>query len=186
MSAFPDLIGDGLEIAPALTVITQSMGENHFVRYRKWLRPRYAFALSYSLLEAADARTLADHVMTQGGAAFPFDWFCWMSMHWLWVPVGTATAGQTTFTIPGKETSEHEFFTGSNTPATGFTISAGAGSQGEDRVVFSASVAAGAVLWMNFRGRRRFTVTYETDEQPMPRNADGGFYTFNTRLQQVK
>ena len=186
MSAFPDITGDDLDLSPQFTVDTQQMGEEHYVRYRKWLRPRYSFGISYSLLEPADARTISDHVMAQGGGAFPFDWFLWTAMHWLWVPVAVAAAGQTLFTIPGKETSEHEFFTGTGTAAPSYTISTGTGAQGEDRVTFSTAIATGATLWMNFRGRRRFTVVYESDDQPMPRNADSGYYSFNTRFQQVK
>ena len=186
MSIFPDIIGDQLELSPQYTVATQQMGENQIVRYRKWLSPRYSFSLGYSLLNPSDARSIADHVMAQGGSAFSFDWFLWMSMHWLWAPIGFAAAGQTTFTIPGKETSEHEFFTNVNTPVTSFSISTGTGSQGEDRVVFTTAPATGAWVWANFRGRRRFTVRYESDDQPMPRNADSGYYSFNTRFLQVK
>ena len=72
-----------------------------------------------------------------------------------------------------------------NTVVTG-TVTAGTGAQGEDRVTISPAVANGVPIWTNFRGRRRFTVVYERDEQPLTRNAENGQYAFNTTFRQVK
>ena len=185
MTLFPDIIGEELTIEPSITVEEQELGELYFVRYRKWLRPRYSFTLGYSLLSPTEARSIADHVKTHAGNVFEFDWFLWSTLTWLWVPIGIGDGTTTQWTIPGKSTTAHEFFTGTSTAVSG-TVAAGLGTDGADRVTISPAVANGVPLWAHFRGRRRFTVAYESNDQPQQRNADSGQYTFSTKLVQMK
>jgi hypothetical protein len=185
MNPFPDIIGDTLDLQPFYNVQTQPMGENHVVRYRKWLRPRWSFHATWSLLDAGQARSISDHVVSVAGALQAFDWFFWQQFHWIYVPLGVGDGTTTVWTIPGLATSQQEFFVNANTTVTG-TVTAGTGAQGEDSVTISPAVANGVPIWTNFRGRRRFTVVYERDEQPLTRTAENGQYAFNTTFRQVK
>jgi hypothetical protein len=152
MSLFPDVIGEAFDITPYIRVDETAIAESSFALYRQFLRPRWQFDLGWSLLSDTDAQSIADHVNVQGGSGIAFEWFSWFSnLYWIFVPIGTGDGVTTLFTIPGKLTSDHQFFTGSGTPATG-SITAGTGPNGEDKVTFSVAPASGVAIWANFRG----------------------------------
>lgn len=183
---FPDIIGDSFAIEPRFTVVEQEVGEARVVRYRKTVRPRYAFTLGWSMLTFTEAKSISDTVLARSGNVDPVFWFSWHTLHWLWVPVAVGNGSTTVWDIPGKSTSEHEFFTGTGTAIPTPPITPGAGANGVDRVTISPAVASGVTLWANFRGRRRFTCFFESNDQPMPRQADTSTYSFNTQLIEVR
>jgi hypothetical protein len=186
MALFPDLIGEQFDMTPYIRVDETPVAESEVALYRQFIRPRWMFDLAWSTLNDTDAQSIADHVNTQAGGGIAFDWYTWFTnLHWIWVPIATGNGVTTLFVIPGTQTSDHEFFTGAGTPATG-SISAGTGPNGEDRVTFSVAPASGVAIWANFRGRQKFNVRYERDEQPPQRDADSGTWSFKTRLVQTK
>jgi hypothetical protein len=183
---FPDVIGEQLSFRPFFQTVQTKKGESTVQRYRKFIRPRYYFDLGFEFLAESDALALESQVLAVAGAAGNFDWFFWTSFHWIWVPLGTGNGVQTVYTIPGKVTADNQFFTGSGTLVTG-SVAAGTGGQGEDVATLSAAPAAGAPVWTNFTGRRRFTASFQNDDQPVTRMLDpDGNYILRTSIISVK
>lgn len=186
MTAFPDVIGERESFTPQFTTRQNIAGQNSFQRFRKSARPRYVIDLAWQFLADVDALSFESLIVATLGAATQFDWFDWVTFDWLWIPIGIGNGVTTVWTLPAKSTSNQLFFTGTGTSVSG-SISAGTGAQGEDRVTISPAVASGVALWFNFLGRRRFTVQFESDDQPLSRMLDpDGYWTYASRLIQVK
>ena len=180
---FPDVIGSMREPDPAFYGSTAEMGEQHRVRYRKALFPRWGINLGWDLLTPAEGLAIDAHVRAHAGAGLRFDWYDWRLLHWVWVPIALGDGATTVFDLPGKLVADLELFTGAGTAATG-TIAAGAGANGRDRVtITSGAPASGVWLWCNATMRRLFVdVRFESDRQPLTRLLDSGYYGFRTRL----
>jgi len=186
VSLFPDIVGESFGVEPYYRVDETPIAESEFALYRQFIRPRWIFELGWSTLSESEALSIANHVLAQAAAGIAFEWFTWFAtQHWIWIPIGTGDGVTTVFTIPAKETSDQQFFTGSGTSAAG-TVTVGTGTNGEDKITFTVAPASGALIWCNLRGRRRFNVRYEQDEQPPQRDADSGTWVFKTRLVQTK
>jgi len=186
MALFPDVIGSERGIGPLFTTKTTRLGQNQFARYRKSLRPRFAFDIAFDLLTSAQASSIDDHVIAVAGAGLTFPWFDWSPFHWLWVPVGTGDGSTTTFDLPGKNSSDLEVFTGTGSSAAVSSTSVGTGANGCDRFTLTSAPGNGVSIWCNATMRRLFTVTFEDDHQPLTRLLDTGYYQFSSRLRQVK
>ena len=182
---FPDIIGSQREPVPLFYGDRQPVGENRVVRYRKSVKARWSFSLAWDLLSPAEASLIDAHVIAAAGAHLTFDWFDWTPLHWMWVPVATADGVETVFDLPGDQSSDHEFFVGTSPVPSAFTVDAGAGADGRDRVTFAAAPAAGP-LWCNALMRRLFVMTFEADDQPLTRELDSGYWGFSTRLMMEK
>jgi hypothetical protein len=186
MTLFPDVIGEQLAMRPFFHTVQVRKGETSFQRYRKFIRPRPYFDLAFEFLQESDALALETQILSTAGAAGTFDWFHWTQFHWIWVPLGVGNGAQTVFTIPGKATTDQQFFTGASTSVAG-VVAFGTGPQGEDVVTLSVAPASGLPVWANFSGRRRFTVSFERDDQPVTRLLDpDGFYSLRTTLVGVR
>jgi hypothetical protein len=187
MSLFPDIIGTRrTRPTPVFTTKADRLGENHRVRYRKSIRPRWLLEYAWELLSPSEAASINAHILSVGGGYSAFDFFDWLPTHWLHVEIGTASGGNL-FGLPGKnvDASTLEFFVNTAPYAGAFTIAAGAGVNGIDVVTFAASPPAGT-LWMNGTMRRLFNVTFEDDDQPVARLAETGYYQLSTRLRSTK
>jgi hypothetical protein len=103
--------------------------------------------------------------------------------------MGKGDGSTTTFNIPGKATADHSFaraLAGSTAALTISSISVGTGPDGCDQVTFTSAPTADWFIYGSFRGRRYFTVYYDRDDQPTPRQVEPGTWDFLTRLVQVK
>lgn len=189
MATFPDIVGapSGYQRTSTYRNAQSSFGEGRAnpVRYRKWLRQRYAFALSWNLLTSAQAKAIEDFIISVNGIEDDFDWFDWKPQFWRWVPVATGDGSTVSFDIPGKDTSDHEFLINGITPATG-TVTPGAGADGADRVTLNAAPAAGYLLTVSFYGRRRFTVSFDEAIGELEPDADSETFSLNVTLHQSK
>lgn len=188
MTMFPDLGNSGArDINPDYLTKISPTGEGHVNRYRKSLHPRWVIRLSWNSLTPAQAQAVDDHVLAHAAAFAAFDWFEWTPAgvepaYWLWVPIAKGDGGTTAFTLPARNVTDLALFTGTGTATTPLTIANGAGAQGETVVQLQTAPPAGHWLWGNFRGERRFTVTFADDSQPLTRHLETGLYAFETLL----
>lgn len=185
MTAFPDIIGATLEFQPRFPTDNVERTELATQVVSLASAPRIHFRATFLELTPAQRKTITDHILEHVGGRDVFAWFFWDLFHWLWVPIGVGDGATTAFRIPGKETSEHEFFTGAGSATSG-TISVGTGSDGTDVVTLSAAPAAGVAVWGNFRGRREFQVFYENDKQPTPRMVETSNFSFEMLIATAK
>jgi hypothetical protein len=74
----------------------------------------------------------------------------------------------TVFTLPGNTISNLTVYVDVDTVAPYTTITAGAGSEGEDQVTLSSPPGNGVSIYASFTGKRKFTVRFASDAQQMP------------------
>lgn len=157
-AAFPDVVGDSyMRTATYKTALTK-FGDQNQRAFRKWVRPRHAFELKWSLLQPSDRSAIEDFIKSMYGPFTAFDWFDWRSSQWLYVPMGLTDGNTAVFTLPGKATSGQQFFLDGTTVVSFQSISAGTGPNGEDEVTFGVAPPDNHYLSCRFAGRRRFTV----------------------------
>lgn len=187
MATFPDIVGapSGYQRSSAYTVrrsqfSADAAGLPHHVRYRKSLRPRYAFSLTWDHLTEAQAREIIDFAASVEGGELTFDWFDWKPQYWTHVPVATGDGSTVTFDIPAKESLDHEFRVDGVT-VVGGTVALGAGADGRDRVTLNSPVPADRPLTVHFYGRRQFTVSYDDIGELIP-NATSNTYSYSASL----
>lgn len=186
MSIFPRVIGQQREIRPTYTTKQTRLGQNHTVSYRKSLFPRWELAVGWTLLSPTDAAAIDAHVLAFAGSALVWEFVDWTPFNWLFVGIGTGDGVTSTFDVPSfGSLTAFQIFRDAGVVLAG-TLQPAAGANGRDRILFSSAPPAGAILWWNFTGQRIFRVTFATDDQPMTRQLDTGYYGFQSNLESEK
>jgi hypothetical protein len=183
VALFPDIVGVHREPDPLYFSEAAPVAENHVLRFRRALFPRWGISLAWDLLTPAQAALIDAHVLAHQGANLTFEWYDWKPLPWLWVPIAKGDGVTTGFPLPGRGVTGAAFFRGAGTAVTG-TVNAGAGANGRDTLtVTSGAIPSGEWLWMNADAMvRLFLVTFERDLQPLTVELETGYYGFSTRL----
>jgi len=186
VALFPDVIGKSREILRIDGIKSSLTAGLTPTRYRKFLRPREGFALSWTQLTPAEALQINDHVIAHAGARLSFEWYDWTTFFWRWLSIGTGTGASAVYDIPGKSSSEQEFYyvSGGELSTVAGTVSYGTGTHSADQVTLTAP--SGAKVGCSATMRRLFTMTFEDDDQSLAVELDTGYYAFSTRLWEVK
>lgn len=188
MATFPDIVGapSGYQRLSTFRTSVSRFGKQAGnmpvdVAYRKWLRPRYTFSLSWDLLTPAQAREILKFLETLEGSQFAFDWFDWKPQYWINVHVAVGDGSTVTFDLPAKDSVDQQFYINGTTFVTGSVVN-GAGADGRDRVTLSTPVPSGQILTFKMYGRRAFSVSFATEPTELVASPDRSTYAYAASL----
>lgn len=135
-------------------------------QYRQlWLYPRRTIQLTYPKLSLSGANTLYEHHVSMRGRALPFNFFFPTPAAYKDEYVGTCDGSTLVYNMPCKNGEGIDIYVGSSklTADTNYTIAAGAGADGADRLTLTAPGAAGEHITCDFTGRLKVRCHYESD-----------------------
>lgn len=168
-TAAADAPHEGYSIAPvwSTSIVTSQSGMEQ--RRSRVTYPRHKITgLKWGRDENASLRvdTLYGFYNDCNGAALPFAFIDFPSHGWGSQYVGVGNGGSTVWDLPSYGGASFTIkVNGIPKSSPGdYSISAGAGSNGRDRIVFTAAPAAGYVIRAWFTGRRVFVVRFLQDE----------------------
>jgi hypothetical protein len=136
------------------------------------LLPLHSVTLKWNYLEPGDAKTIYDFFIGQFGRFLPFTYFDlqgWdltpVGVAWTGVYVGVGNGSTTTMDLPGKTCSSVTVKENGTTKAG--TVLTGGGVDGCDRFTPTAAWTIGAIITVDFTGRRSYrNVHFDADEMP--------------------
>lgn len=134
------------------------------------------FTANWEVLELAELWQIYTHWAANRSNAFTL--FDFWYLPWTDVAVGTGDGATTTFTLPAKEVTGIVVKVAGVVQGGGtYTLSAGTGAEGEDRILFNVAPANGAAItYSATRARARFTVLYATPELRDMRNVEADIW----------
>lgn len=85
---------------------------------------------------------------------------------WVALEAGYGDGSEDEFDLPGVETASHAVYFDGVSQATGWSVSAGAGTDGRDLLVFTSAPTAGVRITVDFAGVRAwYVIATDVDEQ---------------------
>jgi hypothetical protein len=136
----------------------------------------YACSMRYENISYASLQTLWDFHRSVRGRLTPFtftDWAGWdatpVGIAWPRLYVATTDGTTTVFDVPMKSSSTSTLYRANValTISTDYTFSAGAGTDGRDRITLVAAGASGDLLEWSATGRAASSVRFASDKFPM-------------------
>lgn len=162
MPPYPD--EEGFEVTPRWMTVISKFDATTEQRKQKALFAVYDVSFSYDLIEITDEQMLWAFYMARKGAAeafYIYDIYLWPHKALF---VGWGNAATLTFDLPGKTTSEQAIYFDGVPQSSGYTILSGGGTEGSDRVTFTAPPAAGVLITCDLIGYLRMRVRYKEDK----------------------
>ena len=158
---------NSMSITPfSKTLITPFEDEGSRKAKRKWLFPKRKIRLGYKLLSKANARTLKLFFRDRDGQYESFNWFHHQTNTYELEFIGTGDGTTTNFNLPGKTISAYTVYADGveQTEVTNYSITAGAGTDGADKISFVAAPEAGAYLSLDFTGYLKVHCRFGSDD----------------------
>lgn len=174
---------EGWEISPAWSTQIVSGRAGTEQRRQLWTLPRHRITgMSWSNLENASTKldALYAFYMARKGSLEAFVLFDFDAYRtWTKAYVATGTGALATFDLPAKSGTSYSIYVNGvlQTVTTHYTITAGAGSNGRDRIVFTFNPALGHIIEATFTGQRAFVVRFAEDNM--------SYRAFSVRLYEV-
>jgi len=124
-------------------------------RKQKWLYPKRDFTLKHVGITEAQLKTMYDFYLARGGAYEAFNFFHHKSRIYTAEYVGTGDGSTVIFNLPSKQASSYTLYVDGVTQTGGgvdYTFSSEGGTDGADKVTFTAAPADGARITFTFTG----------------------------------
>ena len=135
-------------------------------RKRKWLYPKRLITLQYSNISLTNGRTLFDFYIARSGSYDAFTFFKYESEIHTGEYVGTGDASETVMNLPCKTSSSETVYldgveqTGGGTH---YTLGAGTGTDGADKITWEAAPASGERVTVDFTGYLKIKCRFKDD-----------------------
>lgn len=161
---------EGWEIEPDWSTQIVSARAGTEQRRQLWTLPRHRISgLSWSRQENSSTKldALYAFYMARKGALEPFVYFDFDQYRtWTKAYVGTGTGALSTYDLPAKSGTSYSIYVNGvlQTVTTHYAITAGAGSNGRDRIVFTFNPTLGHIIEATFTGQRAFVVRFAEDK----------------------
>jgi hypothetical protein len=147
----------GYNVSPAENVKRTSPEAGNSYMRDSWGTQRFVATMEF-LVQEADAQVLMafyDANRLLGFTMFDFNKTSVTAQN-----IGTGNGAITAFTVPGKEIESYSVYKDGVLQGSGYTVSSGTGSLGEDQIVFSVAPANGVVVTITTVLRKRYTVEF--------------------------
>lgn len=134
-------------------------------RKRQWLYPRRDITLKYNNLELSELDTLWAFYTARSGAYQSFSWIDMTSNTYVGEYVATGDGSEDTFSLPSKTATAYKVYLDGieQTETTNYTLTHGAGADGEDQVQFTAAPNDGARITYDFTGLLKVRCVFSED-----------------------
>ncbi len=136
-------------------------------RRRKWLYPKRLITLQYSQLSLTEGRTLFDFYIARSGAYEAFTFYKYESETYTGEYVGTGDGSTVVMNLPCKgSSSETVYIDGAEQTGGGthYTLGAGTGTDGADKVTWVAAPASGERVTVDFTGYLKIKCRFKDDK----------------------
>lgn len=162
---FPDTVSAQYEYEEIIEFLTLQLGptDGDFIQRRaKRTRPLRSFVLKYNAISKADIQTLYEFFIARKGRWEAFALFSFDSLPHTAISIGTGDGATADWNAIGKEIS---LLTAKvDGISVGASIEVGTGTDGQDKIIFSATPADGVVLTADWTGRRYYTDCLFTED----------------------
>lgn len=172
MAKFPELSSVGYDDSEPVrlrfkTLVSQFDEVGAEQRKQKWLYPRRDVrVLNYKHKSKADARTLWQFYLDRKGPFEAFNLFLALSNTYEGEYVGIGDGSTTVFNLPAKSSSSYTVYkngveqTGSGVD---YTFGEGGGTDGADKITFTAAPASGDKVTYDFTGKLKIRCVFAED-----------------------
>lgn len=134
-------------------------------RRQKQTYAKYDVDLNYDILTEVEFQTLWNFYVARKGALETFYFYTFTATDWIGLYCRTGDGTTVTFDIPGKSTSAHVIYNnGLVVSSLDYTILYGGGTEGSDRVTFTAAPVKNAIITCDFTGFMRIRCRFEEDK----------------------
>ena len=173
MAAFPELSSIAPEEPEQLqlqfkTLVSQFDELGTEQRKQKWLYPRRNVPLVYKGHSKADGLTLWQFYLARKGAYQAFNYFVGYSNTYVGEYVGTGDGATTVFNLPAKTSSSYTVYkdaVAQEGGGTDYTFAALGGTDGADKITFTAAPDAGTRITYDFTGTLKIRCRFAEDFQ---------------------
>ncbi len=147
------------------TTITQFSELGGEQRKRQWLYPRRNIKLTYNHITPSQAKTLWSFFMAHSGAYTSFSWIDSETNTYAGEYVATGDGATDTFSLPSKTATAYKVYLDGieQTETTNYTLTHGAGADGEDQVQFTVAPNDGARITYDFTGLLKVRCVFADD-----------------------
>lgn len=180
---------EGIEIADAYNTRITTSQTGYEQRRQLQAFPRAALsAMKWDRSENASTRldSLWDFYQQCRGALLPFIYFDLGTQRtWGHTFVGVGTGAQSVWDLPSKSATYSAVYVG-GASVSNYTVAAGAGSNGRDRITFTSPLpASGKIIQATFTGQRAWVVRFANDRMSY-RAFAVNLYEFGLELIEVR